>query len=118
MAKVRTVYVCQECGHQAAKWMGKCPACGTWNSLVEEIQESSSSKKSSSRADSPLRLNKPVKMSSVDAIAVVLSTLKKRLEAARARATSPALVRAVVADAEAVRAASDAIRTGAFDGDC
>ena len=55
---------------------------------------------------------------SVDAIAVVLSTLKKRLEAARARATSPALVRAVVADAEAVRAASDAIRTGAFDGDC
>jgi DNA repair protein RadA/Sms len=30
------VYVCQKCGHQARKWMGKCPDCGEWNSLVEE----------------------------------------------------------------------------------
>jgi DNA repair protein RadA/Sms len=31
-----TVYVCQECGHQARKWLGKCPDCGAWNSFVEE----------------------------------------------------------------------------------
>jgi DNA repair protein RadA/Sms len=31
-----TVYVCQECGSQAAKWMGRCTECGAWNSLVEE----------------------------------------------------------------------------------
>lgn len=31
-----TVFVCQNCGHQAAKWLGKCPECGEWNSLVEE----------------------------------------------------------------------------------
>ncbi|MDQ4122477.1 MAG: DNA repair protein RadA [Acidobacteriota bacterium] len=31
-----TVYVCQNCGHQARKWIGKCPDCGEWNSFVEE----------------------------------------------------------------------------------
>jgi len=31
-----TVFVCQECGAQAAKWLGKCPDCGAWNSYVEE----------------------------------------------------------------------------------
>lgn len=31
-----TVFVCQECGAQAAKWVGKCPDCGAWNSYVEE----------------------------------------------------------------------------------
>lgn len=36
MAKVRSVYVCQNCGAEAAKWLGKCPACGQWNTYVEE----------------------------------------------------------------------------------
>ena len=36
MAKERTVYSCQECGHNASRWMGRCPGCGSWNSLVEE----------------------------------------------------------------------------------
>jgi polyhydroxybutyrate depolymerase len=31
-----TVYVCQSCGAQARKWLGRCPDCGEWNSLVEE----------------------------------------------------------------------------------
>jgi len=34
--KSKTVFVCQECGAQAGKWMGKCAECGAWNSLVEE----------------------------------------------------------------------------------
>ncbi len=37
MSKVRTAYFCQNCGVQAAKWVGKCPSCGEWNSFVEEI---------------------------------------------------------------------------------
>ncbi len=37
MAKVKSVFRCTECGHQAAKWMGRCSGCGTWNSLVEEV---------------------------------------------------------------------------------
>ena len=39
MAKVKTVYFCQECGYESAKWMGQCPACKTWNTFVEERLE-------------------------------------------------------------------------------
>ena len=31
-----TIFICQSCGHQSGKWLGKCPECGEWNSLVEE----------------------------------------------------------------------------------
>lgn len=34
--KAKTVFFCQECGHESAKWMGQCPACRAWNSFVEE----------------------------------------------------------------------------------
>lgn len=34
--KSDTVFACQNCGHQTGKWLGKCPECGEWNSLVEE----------------------------------------------------------------------------------
>ena len=36
MKKAETLFVCQSCGHQSGKWLGKCPECGEWNSLVEE----------------------------------------------------------------------------------
>ena len=34
--KQKTVFACQECGAQSSKWLGRCPDCGAWNSLVEE----------------------------------------------------------------------------------
>lgn len=37
MAKKKTAYFCQECGNESPKWMGRCSACGAWNSMVEEI---------------------------------------------------------------------------------
>jgi DNA repair protein RadA/Sms len=37
--KQKSVYVCQNCGYQSAKWLGKCPECGNWNTFNEEIQE-------------------------------------------------------------------------------
>ncbi len=37
MAKNKTAYVCQNCGYTSAKWMGKCPGCGEWNSMTEEF---------------------------------------------------------------------------------
>jgi len=36
MKAPRTVFVCQECGSQSSKWLGRCPDCSAWNSLVEE----------------------------------------------------------------------------------
>ena len=33
----KTVFVCSECGYQSPKWLGKCPECGSWNTLEEEI---------------------------------------------------------------------------------
>ena len=40
MAKVKSVYICSECGYESPKWYGKCPSCGEWNTMNEEIRES------------------------------------------------------------------------------
>jgi DNA repair protein RadA/Sms len=40
MAKEKSIYVCTECGGTSPKWLGKCPACGAWNTLVESVAES------------------------------------------------------------------------------
>ena len=45
MAKIKTKYVCQECGYETSKWLGKCPECTKWNTFVEEIEQKSISKK-------------------------------------------------------------------------
>ncbi len=42
--KFKTVFVCQKCGFEAPKWAGKCPDCGEWNSLVEEVKQQESKK--------------------------------------------------------------------------
>ena len=42
MAKAKVVYCCQNCGSQSPKWLGKCPDCNQWNTLVEEKFERAS----------------------------------------------------------------------------
>ncbi|MBP6459223.1 MAG: DNA repair protein RadA [Crocinitomicaceae bacterium] len=37
MAKIKTAFFCQNCGHQTSKWLGKCPSCSEWNTFVEEV---------------------------------------------------------------------------------
>ena len=37
MAKVKSAFFCQSCGHETPKWLGKCPSCNEWNTFVEEI---------------------------------------------------------------------------------
>jgi len=37
MSKTKTVFFCQNCGAQSPKWVGRCPSCGEWNTIVEEI---------------------------------------------------------------------------------
>lgn len=43
MAKIKSAYFCQSCGHNSPKWLGKCPSCGDWNTFVEEVVSTSSS---------------------------------------------------------------------------
>mgnify|MGYP000784631831 CR=1 FL=1 len=65
MAKGKTtVYFCQECGYESAKWMGQCPACHEWNSFVEETVEKKSARGSRS-ADSS-REAKAVPLSQIE----------------------------------------------------
>ena len=45
--KLKSVYICSQCGFESSKWNGKCPSCGEWNTFEEEIVEVSASKKSS-----------------------------------------------------------------------
>ena len=65
MGKPRTIYACTECGAQAPKWMGRCPECGNWSTLVEE--------RPAGDAPAPRQLltpeagNKPLRLSEVDA---------------------------------------------------
>jgi DNA repair protein RadA/Sms len=57
------VFVCQECGYQAPKWMGKCPDCGKWDTLVEQTAEKSRHGGITTRYS--LLQNDPVPMSSI-----------------------------------------------------
>ncbi|MDD4225456.1 MAG: DNA repair protein RadA [Mariniphaga sp.] len=59
MTRLKTVYICQSCGSQTPKWMGKCPSCGEWNTLIEEVVEKKKSELSHSmrlRGNQPLTL--------------------------------------------------------------
>jgi DNA repair protein RadA/Sms len=61
MAKASTtVYVCQSCGHQSRKWLGKCPECGEWNSFVEERARAAKKETAAVRGGLRLREVEPV----------------------------------------------------------
>lgn len=64
MAKNKTVFVCNECGYESTKWLGKCPACGSWNTFFE--QKIIESKNSSLKADKTSN-NTPQKLNSYEA---------------------------------------------------
>ena len=42
-SKIKSVYICSECGYESPKWYGKCPSCGEWNTMNEEIKDTSKS---------------------------------------------------------------------------
>ena len=35
--KIKTVYVCSECGETSMRWLGRCPSCGAWNTMTEDV---------------------------------------------------------------------------------
>lgn len=64
MAKVKKAFFCSNCGYESPKWMGQCPSCGQWNTMVEEVvsREGSTSNSFSSSATSA----RPLKLSQID----------------------------------------------------
>ncbi|MHB9096171.1 MAG: DNA repair protein RadA [Eubacteriales bacterium] len=65
MAKLKNKYrfVCQECGHEEPKWCGRCPGCGKWNSMIEELNPGKGSR------DPHFPESKPVSITQVSDIA-------------------------------------------------
>ncbi len=60
MSKTKSAFFCQDCGHESPKWLGKCPGCHSWNTLIEEIKVKKSSSSPFSRKASeanPKQLN-------------------------------------------------------------
>ena len=60
MAKAKkSVFFCQNCGHEESKWLGQCPACKEWNTFVEEkITVSASGKSGAARSGKETDINK------------------------------------------------------------
>jgi DNA repair protein RadA/Sms len=67
MAKTKIAYFCQSCGFESAKWLGKCPSCQQWNTMVEEIIEKANSSVPDWKAPSTSlqRSNKPIEVSAI-----------------------------------------------------
>lgn len=63
--KKKTKFVCQECGYESAKWMGKCPGCQTWNSMIEEIEKGKPAARGVFVHTAPSSISKPVSITTV-----------------------------------------------------
>lgn len=65
MAKVKTMYFCNNCGAESPRWLGKCPQCGQWNTLVEEVVREASSKGTAAYAPVDRKATKPVSLADI-----------------------------------------------------
>ena len=63
MTKKGSIFFCQNCGTSLTKWLGKCPACGAWNSFVEEKTSKKDAKKGSFKST---KINKPKLINDID----------------------------------------------------
>jgi DNA repair protein RadA/Sms len=67
MAKRKTKFMCQECGYESPKWMGKCPGCGSWNKMVEEVEKVSTRKGAFAHSEITT-VSKPTPITAVEAV--------------------------------------------------
>ena len=58
MAKIKTVYVCKDCGYETPKWLGKCPDCNNWNTFEEEVVQAKSTSKAVTTSRTPKKVAK------------------------------------------------------------
>lgn len=69
MAKKKTKFLCQDCGYESAKWMGKCPGCGNWNTMVEEVEKSAVQRKGAfAHSAASTIAAKPIPITSIETI--------------------------------------------------
>lgn len=66
MKKNATVFFCQECGYESAKWLGQCPACHEWNTFAEEPKAPSSRGRSTGRSSGKEGRKEPVLLKHID----------------------------------------------------
>ncbi|ATH70775.1 DNA repair protein RadA [Bacillus altitudinis] len=66
MAKSKSKFICQSCGYESAKWMGKCPGCGTWNSMTEEVVRKEPANRRSAFNHSVQTIQKPSPISAIE----------------------------------------------------
>ena len=84
----KTVYFCQECGYESAKWMGQCPACKAWNTFVEETV--SSKKSSSGSIKTTQKKTEPVVLKDISLSSCLLYTSPSPRDAHESRMPSSA----------------------------
>ena len=65
MAKASSVFYCTECGNETAKWVGKCPVCGTWNSMVEGAKKTTGGK-SPNKSSIKVKAKTPKKLHAIE----------------------------------------------------
>ncbi|MEE1318667.1 MAG: DNA repair protein RadA [Ruminococcus sp.] len=64
-SKIKSVYICSECGYESPKWYGKCPSCGEWNTMNEEIKETSKSSTTVTKSRTISSYSKPNTISEI-----------------------------------------------------
>ena len=65
-SKVKSIYICSECGWESSKWVGKCQGCGSWNTMQEELKKKSKSITSSKTEKSVDLYSTPISMRDID----------------------------------------------------
>ena len=53
--KLKSIYVCTQCGETSPRWLGRCPSCGAWNTMVEDVV-AEPAKPSGGKAPAPARV--------------------------------------------------------------
>ncbi len=66
MPKLKTQFVCQNCGAKSYKWLGKCNACSQWNTLVEEVIDSGRSGERGRKLSKPSETTAPISIADID----------------------------------------------------
>ena len=76
--KLKTIYVCSQCGETSPRWLGRCPSCGAWNTMNEDVI-AEPAKSSSSRASAPVRVTGQTSLTALNLKSVSTTEEKSRI---------------------------------------